>query len=274
MIEFFEALFSYSFLQNALAAAFLASFSCGIAGTFVQINKITFITGGIAHAVLGGVGASVYFGFSPMLGAISVSILFAVILGIVRFKGGQQEDTVIGALWGCGMSAGIIFIYFSPGYSVNLSNYLFGNILLVSKSDLTALVILAVAVFAILTVFYRQFVSVSFDEEYTELRGVKGVSIYIVMLIMIALTIVVLMKVVGLILVIAFLSFPAATASMFSSKISRIIALSSIFSFIFSFTGLIFSYKYNLPTGAAITLVAGFIYIFSILIRYYYVRNS
>jgi zinc transport system permease protein len=272
MREFVDALMTYTFLQNAIAASFLSAFSCGISGTFVHVNRITFITGGIAHAVLGGVGAAVYFGFSPMAGAITVSILFAVILGIVRFKGGQHEDTVISALWGCGMSAGIIFIYFSPGYAVNLTNYLFGNILLVSKGDITSLFILAVIVFSILIVFYRQFVAVSFDEEYARLRGIKSSLIYVIMLIMIALTIVVLMKVVGLILVIAFLSFPAATASVFSSKMPKIIGLSFVFSFVFSLAGLGISYSYNLPTGAAITLVAGFVYIISILLRRYYER--
>ncbi len=270
MMEFFNAVLTFNFLQNALAAAFLASFSCGISGTFVHINRITFITGGIAHAVLGGVGAAVFFGFSPMAGAIAVSIVFAVILGLIRFNGGQHEDTVISALWGCGMSAGIIFIYFSPGYAVNLSNYLFGNILLVSKGDLISLSILAAVVFLIMAVFYRQFAAVSFDEEYARIRGLKSSIIYIVMLIMIALTIVVLMKVVGLILVIAFLSFPSATASIFSSKIPKIMLLSFVFSFVFSLTGLGVSYSYNLPTGAAITLVAGFVYIISIMIRRYY----
>jgi len=272
MMEFFDAVLTYNFLQNALIAAFLASFSCGIAGTFVHINRITFITGGIAHAVLGGVGAAVFFGFPPMYGAIAVSVVFAVILGVIRFSGGQHEDTVISALWGCGMSAGIIFIYFSPGYAVNLTNYLFGNILLVSKNDIISLSILAAVVFLMMIIFYRQFVAVSFDEEYARIRGIKSSIIYIVMLIMIALTIVVLMKVVGLILVIAFLSFPAATASIFSSKIPKIMVLSFVFSFVFSLTGMGVSYSYNLPTGAAITLVAGFVYIISILLRRYYER--
>jgi zinc transport system permease protein len=270
MSEFLSAVITYSFLQNALAAAFLASFSCGIAGTFVHINRITFITGGIAHAVLGGVGAAVFFGFSPMTGAVVTALLFALILGTIRFKGGEHEDTVISALWGCGMSVGIIFIYFTPGYSVNLNNYLFGNILLVSRQDITALTILAGVVLVIATLFYRQFTAVSFDEEYTRIRGLKSQAVYITMLAMIALTIVVLMKVVGLILVIAFLSFPAATASVFSSKIPRIIVLSSLLSFAFSLTGLKLSYTYDLPTGAAITLVAGAVYILSILVRRYY----
>lgn len=273
-MEFFKALLTYSFLQNALAAAFLAAVSCGISGTFVFVNRITFIAGGIAHAVLGGVGAAVYFGFSPFAGAVTSSLFFAVILGIIKFKASQHEDTVIGALWACGMSAGIIFIYITPGYSVNMNSYLFGNILLVSKSDLVSLAVLAGIVLTTAVVLYRQFKAVSFDQEFATLRGIKSSVVYIIMLSMIALTVVVLMKVVGLILVIAFLSLPAATAAVFSRKISSIIIYSSILSFLFSFSGLTVSYKYDLPTGATITLVAGFIYIISITIGKYYGKIS
>lgn len=267
---FLNALIEYSFLQNAVAAAFFASVSCGISGTFVFVNRITFIAGGIAHAVLGGVGAAVYFGFSPFLGAVVSSLLFAVILGIIKFKASQHEDTVIGALWALGMSTGIIFIYLTPGYSVNLLSYLFGNILLVSSDDVAVLALLALTVLIVVTVFYRQFKAVSFDMEFSTLRGIKSLFIYITMLSMIALTIVVLMKVVGLILVIAFLSLPAATAAVFTKKMGTIIIFSSILSFIFSFSGLFVSYRYNLPTGAAITAVSGMIYLLSIILGRYY----
>lgn len=269
-MDFFNALASYSFLQYAVIAALFAAVSCGITGTFVHINRITFIAGGIAHAVLGGVGAAVYFGFSPFTGALVTAVLFALVLGIIKFKASQHEDTVIGALWACGMSAGIIFIYLTPGYAVNLNSYLFGNILLVSFEDLISLAVLAVIVVIISAVFYRQFTAVSFDEEFASLRGVKSHLIYILLLTMIALTVVVLMKVVGLILVIAFLSLPSAAAAVFFKRIHSIIFFSISLSFLFSLAGLAVSYKYNLPTGATITITAGFIYIISLVLRKYY----
>jgi ABC-type Mn2+/Zn2+ transport systems, permease components len=264
-MDFFSALSTYSFLQNAVIAALFAALSCGISGTFVYVNRITFIAGGIAHAVLGGVGAAVYFGISPFAGAVFTALLFALLLGIVRLKASQHEDTVIGAMWACGMSAGIIFMYLTPGYAVNLNNYLFGNILLVSKGDITALSVLAVLVILISALFFRQFKAVSFDGENATLHGVKSELIYILMLSVIALTVVVLMKVVGLILVIAFMSLPAATAAIFQRKVGGIIILSIILSFIFSISGLFVSYTWNLPTGAVITLISGAVYAVALL---------
>jgi zinc transport system permease protein len=271
-MSFFNALTEYSFLQFGVAAAFLAAVSCGISGTFVYVNRITFIAGGIAHAVLGGVGAAVYFGFSPFYGAVISALFFAVVLGVIKFKASQHEDTVIGALWATGMSMGIIFIYLTPGYSVNLLSYLFGNILLVSGEDIVVLSVLAFTVLTVAVLFYRQFKAVSFDMEFSVLRGVKGLFIYIIMLSMIALTVVVLMKVVGLILVIAFLSLPAATAAVFTKKMGSIIILSAILSFIFSFSGLFISYSYDLPTGAVITAVSGGLYLLSIITGRYNAR--
>ncbi len=273
-MDVLSAFFTYGFLQNALLAAVLASVSCGISGTFVNINRITFVAGGIAHAVLGGVGAAVYFGWSPFGGAIVSSIVFAIILGLIKLKVSQHEDTVIGALWAGGMSAGIIFMYLTPGYSVNITSYLFGNILLVSDSDLIILSVLAVITLITALVFYRQFAFVSFDEEFARLRGIKSATIYIIMLTMIALTVVILMKVVGLVLVIAFLSLPAATAALFTKKIHLIIIVSGLINFFFSFTGLTFSYLYNLPTGATITLVSGVVFLILILWRQGYARIS
>ena len=271
-MDFFNALSTYSFLQNAVVAALLAALSCGISGTFVHINRITFIAGGIAHAVLGGVGAAVFFGFSPFVGAIVTALIFAVLLGIIRLKATQHEDTVIGAMWACGMSAGIIFIYLTPGYAVNLNNYLFGNILLVSKGDITALSVLAALVIMVSTLFFRQFKAVSFDEENAELHGVKASLVYILMLSVIALTVVVLMKVVGLILVIAFMTLPAATSAVFCRKVGAIIFFSIVLSFVFSMSGLFVSYTWNLPTGAVITLVSGAVYAASLVFAR--VKNS
>ena len=265
-MDFFNALLTYPFLQNAVAAAFLAAISCGISGTFVYVNRITFIAGGIAHAVLGGVGAAVFLGLSPFAGALATALLFAVVLGIIKLKATQHEDTVVGALWAFGMSIGIIFIYLTPGYSVNLNSYLFGNILLVSRHDIVALSVLAALVVITVLIFYRQFKSVSFDPENAALHGIFVSFVYILMLAIIALTVVVLMKVVGLILVIAFLTLPAATAAVFQKRVSGIIILSAILSFLFSFCGLAVSYKTNLPTGAVITVVASVVYIAALLI--------
>jgi len=104
-----EAL-QYEFMRNALMAGVLVSITCGIIGTFVVINRIVFLSGGIAHAAYGGIGLGYFFKFNPVLGAIIFSLASALGMGIVHRKTRQRADTIIGVMWAIGMALGIIFV--------------------------------------------------------------------------------------------------------------------------------------------------------------------
>jgi zinc transport system permease protein len=149
MTEFFTALGKHEFLQNALFAGLLASVGCGIVGTYVVVKRIGFLAGGIAHAVLGGMGAAYFFGLNPVAGALAAALLAAVIIGVVHLRLGQQEDTLIGAIWAVGMAIGVMFISRTPGYTADLMSYLFGNILMVPRSDLAFMAAVEVAIIAV-----------------------------------------------------------------------------------------------------------------------------
>jgi len=154
MAELFSSIATYTFLQNAIIAAVLASIVCGITGTFVVVKKITFISGGIAHAVLGGVGIAFYLSMPPIIGAFIFAILAAITIGLVKLKANQHENTVISALWAMGMAIGVIFMYLTPGYSTDLLP-IFWNILMVSSTNLYILAGLNVFIILIVLVFYR-----------------------------------------------------------------------------------------------------------------------
>ena len=101
MTDFFTALTQHGFLQTAVATALLASIGCGVMGTYVVVKRIAFLAGGIAHSVLGGMGAAVYFGFEPLHGALPAAVGAALLIGWVRLHWHAQEDTLISALWAC-----------------------------------------------------------------------------------------------------------------------------------------------------------------------------
>lgn len=258
---------SYAFLNNAIIAAVMASIACGITGTFVVVKRITFISGGIAHAVLGGVGLAYYFNFSPMLGAFGFAILSAFIIGWVKIKARNHENTVISALWAIGMAIGVIFMYMTPGYSVDLLSYLFGNILMVTKTNLLILAGLNVVIIGLIVLLYRQFIAITYDEEQARLRGLPVNSLYILLLIIIACTIVVLIQIVGIILVIALLSLPAAISGLYTRSIAGMIFLAIILSLIFTLGGIAISFFANIPTGATIILFSGFGYLVAVSIK-------
>jgi len=269
-MDFFQALINYGFMQNALLAGILASIACGITGAFVIIKRLTFISGGIAHTALGGIGVAYYCGADLIKGSIISALLSAVIIGFVTVKSNEHTDTVIGALWAIGMAVGVIFLSLTPGYNVNVVSYLFGNILMVSPADLWKLFILDICIIVIVFVFYRQFISISFDEAYSKIRGIWVKTIYILLLCLIALTVVVLINVVGLILVIALLTIPSAISRIFTGNIRSMILISIGIGFAITVLGLAVSYGPNLPAGPMIILISGLFYLLTVRIKRIY----
>lgn len=261
-----EAL-QFDFMRNALMAGVLVSIACGIIGTFVVINRIVFISGGIAHAAYGGIGLGYFFQFSPILGAIVFSVASALGMGIVQRKTRQRADTIIGVMWAIGMAIGIILVDLAGGYKADLLSYLFGSILAVSSNDLIMMLVLDVIIIALAILFYKELLAISFDEMFATVANVPVNAIYLTLMCMIALTIVMMMRVVGLIMVIALLTMPAATSGQFVKDIKKMMVLASVLGMVFTTVGLWVSYFLNLTSGATIILVAGVVYLVSVILQ-------
>ena len=265
-MDFINALIQHSFLQTAMLAGLLAGLGCGVMGSYVVVKRIGYMAGGISHSVLGGMGAALFFGFSPTLGALLAAVAAALAIGWIKLRWGAHEDTLIGALWAIGMSIGVLFISRTPGYSTDLMSYLFGNILLVSVDQLWEMAVLDVLVIALVAAFYRQFLAISFDEEFARLRGVPVSTFYLLFLCLVAVTVVMLVQVVGLVLVIALLTLPAAIAGHYVHTMGRMMLLASVLGALFTSAGIAVSWQLDLPAGATIILLAGVAYVLSALL--------
>jgi len=268
MMEFIQALQNSPLLQHALIAGILASIACGVIGTYVVVRRMTFMAGGIAHCVLGGLGAALYLQkahgltwLQPMYGAVAVAVAAALVIGYVSLRARSRADTIIGALWALGVAAGVLFIYQTPGYETDLMSYLFGNIVLVSKSNLYLLAVLDAVVVVVGLVFCNHFTAVCFDEEFAAIRGLRTRTYYLLLLCLMALTVVLLMSVVGVVMVIALLTLPVAAAGRFSRSILQMMAISTLISSACTTVGLAASYGPGLPPGATIIVLAGAFYL-------------
>jgi zinc transport system permease protein len=251
-----EAL-QFEFMQNALLAGLLASIICGVMGTLVVVNRIVFLSGGIAHAAFGGIGLAFFFGWHYMAGTIGFSLVAALVMAIVTLKAKHRADTIIGVIWAIGMAVGIILLDLTPGYQADLMGYLFGSILTVSDSDIWMMLGFGAAIVGIVIYFYNDYLALSYDEEFAQIRGVPVKSLYFLMTVMLAVGIVMIIRVVGLILVIALLTMPPYIAEKYASSLIKMMILSSMLSAVFTVTGLWISYELNLTSGASIILVAG-----------------
>lgn len=274
MISFFEALQTNPILLSAIIAGFAASIVSGIIGSYVVVKRIVFISGSISHSVLAGIGFSLWLELgkgiswiSPLYGALVAAIVSALIIGWISLYYRQREDTVIAALWSIGMAVGILFISQTPGSNVELTNFLIGNILWVSSTDLQILFGLDLFVLLIVLCLHKRFLAICFDEEQARLQGIPVNALYLLLLILTSIAIVLLIQVVGVILVMTMLTIPAAIANLFTVRLSRMMLIATLLSALFCVVGTAVSYHMDWPGGATIALVAGVAYVVSLFAK-------
>ena len=261
------------FLRYAFIMGGLAAISFGIIGTFVTIKRIGYLAGAISHSVFGGIGLALFLQvkagltwFDPIFGAVLAAVTAAVIVGLVSLHAKEREDTIIGTIWAVGMASGILLIDMTPGY-FNLSSYLFGDILLISGKDLLFVGCLDAVVLGLSILFFNQFFSVCFDNEFTSLRGINTTFFYLLLLILTALTVVLLVRVVGIVLVIALLTIPPAIASFYAKRLWQMMLYSILLCAVFTWAGLGISYAFSLSSGPAIIVLSGAVYLVLIVIH-------
>ncbi len=254
----------YGFMQRALMAGILVSITCGVIGTYVVVRRMVFISGGISHSAFGGIGLGYLVGIDPVLGAMLFAIGSALGIGAISKRTRLPEDTAIGILWAVGMALGVIFIGLSPGFAPDLFGYLFGNILSVSFSDLIIMLALTVLILVVVTLLFKEFLSLSFDEEFAKVSGVPAGWLYVILIVLIALSVVVLIRAVGIILLIALLTIPAAISRQFVSSLKKMMLLSMLLSIVFVVSGLWLSYVLDIASGATIILFSGIMFLASL----------
>jgi zinc transport system permease protein len=254
----------------ALMAAVLASVACGIVGSYVTVRRSTYIAGAIAHCTLGGMGLARYLqiemGLSwatPLTGAILAALLAGLLISFLQNRPGMRLDTVLSAVWATGMAIGILFISRTQGYNEDLMSYLFGDILMVTRTDLILIGILDIFLVSVAFFFQRELDAIAFDEEFARLSGLPVRLYDTIFLLVVALTVVLLVQLVGIILVVALLALPAAAAARITARLPTMILASVLLCLLASIGGLTISYPLDLPAGAMIILVAGAIYLVS-----------
>jgi zinc transport system permease protein len=260
MSAFVDALLGQPFLQRALVAGVLASLGCGLIGPWVLIRRMSHLAGGIAHAVLGGMGIAFFLGASPLLGAALAALVVALLIGLIHLYWETQEDVLTGALWSIGMAVGLLFIHGTPGAGADLMSYLFGNILLVSGKDLLFMLLIDLLVLGVVGLLHRHFLAISLDEDFARSRGVPVALVYLILLTLVALTVVLLIRVAGLILVMALITLPAAASSLFARSIAALTLGATVIAITCTTAGLALSYAPDWPAGPTIILVCALVY--------------
>ncbi len=251
----------YTFFQNALIGILLLSLTVAIIGTYIVTRRMVFVAGGITHASFGGLGIGYYTGFSPTLSALIFATLSAAGIEWMSHSRRVREDSAIAVWWALGMAVGIIFIFLTPGYTPGLTEFLFGNILTITRGDIIIFAIFTLLLIAYTITHYRAILYTIFDRDFARIKGINTRLIDTIMMLFVAVSVVLSIRLVGIMLLISLLTIPHITAELFTSRYLRLIYLSGIISTLSGIAGLMVSAIINVPTGACIVLTLIIVYL-------------
>lgn len=260
-------LLSLGFMQNALVAAVLVAVACGVMGTFVVVNRLTSLSGGVAHASFGGVGLAALLGFSPMLGSLGFALICALLMGLLTWRDRKKSDTFIGVIWAGGMALGVILTDLTPGYSGEMMSFLFGSLLTVPTDLLYWMGALLVLILGVVVFHFRKFLAISYDPDFARVQGLPVLTYYMTLIALIALTVVIAVQAVGMILVIALLTIPGYIAECYARSLAQMMVLSVCVSLVLVLVGLLLACQLNFVVGPTIIACGVLLYVANFAIK-------
>ena len=260
IINFLLQPFSYEFMQRGMLAAILVGIVCAVVGTYVVLRGMAFFGDALAHSILPGIalGYLVSGGAREPLfwWALGTAVVAALGIGAISKNSEIKEDTAIGIIFAGMFALGIALISTVRSYAVDLSHFLFGDVLSVSSQSLWLILLFGGLVLLTIFAFYKEFTTISFDPILaTTLRLPVGL-LNNLLLVLIAVTVAVSLQTVGVALMVAMLVTPAATAYLLTHRLSKMMILAAIFASLSGVIGLYLSYYLSIASGAAIVLTA------------------
>jgi ABC-type Mn2+/Zn2+ transport system permease subunit len=266
LIGWFLDPLGYSFVGRALLAAIVVGIVCSVLGTYIVLQGMAFFGDALAHTILPGVVVAFLLGWPLAIGALVMGILTALGIGALTSRGMIKEDTAIGVIFAGFFALGVAMLSATGNYTIDLAHFLFGNLLGVSTTDLIVTAILGGIVLAVIFLFYKEFLVISFDPTLaTTLRLPTGFLRYL-LLVLIAVTIVVALQVVGIALMLAMLVTPAAAASLLTRRLPTMMVVSAIIGAISGVAGIYGSFHLDIATGPAVVLAASAIFLLVFLL--------
>ncbi len=252
--QIFEAL-QYSFIQRAIIAGSFMALGCSFLGIFLVLRRFSLIGDGLAHVSFASIAIALLLHAQPVI--ISIPLVGLASLAILKLneKTKVYGDAAIGLVSSFGIALGVIIASTSGGYNVDLFSYLFGNILSVSTFEVWITAALSLLVMLIVILFYHDLFSITFDEDYAQVSGIKVRLINRILILLTSAIVVLGIKIVGTMLVSSLIILPAISALQLVRSFRSTIILAAIFAFLSVSIGIFLSYIFNLPSGATIVMV-------------------
>jgi ABC-type Mn2+/Zn2+ transport system permease subunit len=253
MVSWLAEPFTYHFMVRGLLAGVLTGLGCAILSAFIVWRGMSFIGDALAHAILPGIVIAFMQGISLIAGALAAAVLAALGIGVITKGTRLKEDSAIGVMFTGFFALGILLLSRITSYQ-DLSHILFGDILGISWPDLAMMAAVVAVVLAGVFAFYKELLVTSFDPGHSVVIGLSPELVRYGLLLLLALVVVTAIQAVGVVMVLAMLVTPAATASLVTRRLPRVMALGAGLAILAALVGLYASYYANVASGAAIVL--------------------
>lgn len=251
--DLIEPFVRFQFMRNSLMAVVLVGTLCATIGVYVVLRRMAFIGDALAHTVLPGIVFAYFNGLSLFFGAVVAGLLTALGIGWLSRRETLREDTAIGIMFTFMFALGILLMSTARSFR-DFTHILFGNVLGVTPGDLNLIGGVAIIVLGTLILLHKEFELTSFDPTHAEVIGLRADRLRYALLILLALTVVTAIQAVGVVLTSAMLITPAATASLLTNRLPRMMLIAVGVAILAGVIGLYASYSYNVASGAAIVL--------------------
>jgi len=260
------SIFGYQFMQNAIISAFLGGIACSTIGVFVVLMHMPFIGVCMSHAAFAGALLGLWLGFNPMIGAFIFSLGAAAIVGPLADRGELNPETSVGVIFSLMLGLAFLFMGLMPGAKSGALELLWGSILTNTKSDIIILGVVAALVIGIVFIFYKEIQATVFQRDMARSVGVPATVMLYGILFMTGATITASFSSIGGLLIFSLILNPAAAAYQLTYSMKRMFLLSAVFGVLSSWMGLLFSYLFNIPSGATIVVTSSVIFMLAVIL--------
>jgi len=259
MLDGLLAPLQYAFMVRGMIAAVIVGVVSAVLGTYVVLRGMAFFGDALAHAVLPGVAVGYLVGGGSRAGvfwwALGTALVSAFAMGSVSRSAKLKQDTAIGIIFAGMFALGVVLISLVRNYTADLTHFLVGDVLGVGRQDLLLTAIFGALILLIVFALYKEFLLTSFDPTLAATLRLPVRTLDSLLIGLIAVSIVVSLQTVGVTLMVAMLITPAATASMLTRRLPRMMAIAMVIAVFSGISGLYLSYYLNLASGAAIVLI-------------------
>jgi zinc transport system permease protein len=264
-----EALIHFEFMRNALVSGIVIGFLAPLLGVFLVVRRLSMIADALSHITLSGIAFSLLLGkyivalstLNPIYIGMTFSVAGALSIEKLRKTYKHYQELAIPIILSSGIGFGVVFISMADGFNTDLFNYLFGSIIAIRRSDMLTILTIGIVVLAIILAFYKEFFSLSFDEENAKTTGIPRKTLNLVFIIMVALVIASAMRIVGILLVSSLMVLPVAASIKVANSFKQTFIYAILFGEISVLLGLYLSFELDWAPGGTIVIISLFILI-------------